>query len=122
MGSSKDLDFASKLFSKINKLLEVSLDSHKDDKIFEVKYEELHMFFMRKKLEEILETNNEPELSSDVKSNLELEEIFENGNDFIKYFSDNSEAEAKIEELNNSMKKALKLLELKAQKGTLINL
>ncbi|CAG8807090.1 17430_t:CDS:1, partial [Dentiscutata erythropus] len=46
LGSSEDLDFASKLSSEIDKLLEVSSDPHKDDKIFKVKYEELHMFSM----------------------------------------------------------------------------
>ncbi|CAG8813216.1 23918_t:CDS:1, partial [Dentiscutata erythropus] len=44
LGSSEDLDFVSKLSSKIDKLLEVSLDLHEDDKIFKVQYEELHMF------------------------------------------------------------------------------
>ncbi|CAG8643852.1 18329_t:CDS:2, partial [Racocetra persica] len=46
-------------------------------------------------------------------------EILENDNDFIEYFLDNSETET--EELNDSMKKALKLLELKAQKRILTN-
>ncbi|RIB28174.1 hypothetical protein C2G38_2158604 [Gigaspora rosea] len=49
----------------------------------------------------------------------ELEEVLENDNDFIVFFSDNSKAETEL--LNDSMKKDLKLLELKAQKGTLTN-
>ncbi|CAG8812856.1 11162_t:CDS:1, partial [Dentiscutata erythropus] len=44
LGSNEDLDFISKLSGEIDKLLEVSSDSHKDDKIFKVQYEELHMF------------------------------------------------------------------------------
>ncbi|CAG8453317.1 19247_t:CDS:2 [Gigaspora rosea] len=64
--------------------------------------------------------NNEPKLLSfDIESNSELEKILENDNDFIKYFSDESEAEMEV--LNNLIRKALKLLELKAQKGTLTN-
>ncbi|CAG8803272.1 7156_t:CDS:2, partial [Dentiscutata erythropus] len=74
---------------------------------------------LNSELEEILKTNNEPELLSDAESNSELEEILENDNDFIEYFSDNSKTET--EALNNLVKKALKLLELKAQKGTLTN-
>jgi hypothetical protein len=87
--------------------------------------------------------NNEFESTqTDLESNSELEEILENDNDFIEYFSDNS-GNIKILifviiiiiifyiyylnyiepelELNDSMRKALQLLELKARKGTLTN-
>jgi hypothetical protein len=93
--------------------------------------------------------HNEPEsilnesesIQTDSESNSELEEILENDNNFIEYFSDYSGnlkilifviiiifyiyylnyIEPEFEELNDTMKKALRLLELKAKKGTLTN-
>ena len=93
--------------------------------------------------------HNEPEsilnksesIQTDLESNSELEKILKNDNNFIEYFSDYSGnlkilifviiiifyiyylnyVEPEFEELNDTMKKALRLLELKAKKGTLTN-
>ncbi|CAG8794129.1 6538_t:CDS:2 [Dentiscutata erythropus] len=46
LGSNEDLDFTRKLSSKKDNILEVSLDPCEDEKIFKVKYEELHIFSM----------------------------------------------------------------------------
>ena len=85
--------------------------------------------------------NESESIQTDLESNSELEEILKNDNNFIEYFSDYSGnlkilifviiiifyiyylnyVEPEFEELNDTMKKALRLLELKAKKGILTN-
>jgi len=44
LGSKEDLDFASKISSRMDNILEVSQDPCEDERIYKVKYEELHIF------------------------------------------------------------------------------
>ncbi|CAG8657548.1 7189_t:CDS:2, partial [Dentiscutata heterogama] len=46
LGSKENLDFASKLSSKIDNILEVSLDPCNNETSYKVKYEEFHIFSM----------------------------------------------------------------------------
>lgn len=48
VGSKEDLDFANKISSKIDNILEISLDPYEDERICKVKYEELHIFYISK--------------------------------------------------------------------------